>query len=232
MDTEDRRASARSWRMPRWAALSLVGLIVAGAAGALAKEVRKPGVYWSDVHVRFVAPASPTRQNSLQVSERSLIMTAGAVGQMVDDTNRPRPASPDATLAGLGVRSGWSITLPNSGGQYQNYYADPYLDVQVVGLTAAQVMQTMLGLVRRIEDGLTTLQDDAHVAPADRISSRVLPLSAAPIYYKHGSHSRGIAASLVILIGLATVGFVVASRLSRLPPQPQSAPRAPVSVPA
>lgn len=230
MDDDDGRARARPWRMPRWIALSLVGLIVVGAVGVLAKELRKPGVYWSDVHVRFVAPTSPTRQNSLQVSERSLIMMAGAVGQMVDDTNGPRPASPDATLAGLGVRSGWSVTLPNSGGQYQNYFADPYLDVQVVAPAAAQVTQTMQRLVRRIEEGLTTLQNDADVAPADRISSRVLPLSAAPIYYEHGSHSRAIAASLVILIGLASVGFVVASRLSRSSPRPRSAPRAPVSV--
>src|SRR6185312_9143101 len=137
----------------------------------------------SDVHVRFVAPTSLTKENSLQVAGQSLIMTAGAVGQMVDDTNGPRPASPDATLAGLGIRSGWSVTLPNSGGQYQNYFADPYLDVQVVAPTALQVTQTMQRLVQRIQDGLATLQKDAHVAPTDRISARVLPLSVAPIYY-------------------------------------------------
>src|SRR6476619_1113941 len=136
MDSDGGRASARVRRIPRWVALTLLGLIVVGAAGVLAKEVHKPGVYWSDVHVRFVAPSSLTKENSLQVAGQSLIMAAGAVGQMVDDTNGPRPASPDATLAGLGIRSGWSVTLPNSGGQYQNYFADPYLDVQVVAPTA------------------------------------------------------------------------------------------------
>jgi hypothetical protein len=197
----------------------------------LAKEVRKPGVYWSDVQVRFVAPSSLTKQNSLQVTDQSLIMTAGAVGQMVDDRNGPRPASSDATLAGLGVRSGWSVTLPNSGGQYVNYYADPYLDVQVVAPTAPQVMQTMQRLITQIQDGLTKLQTDAHAAPANRITARVLPLTVAPIFYQHGSHSRAIIASLVILSGLATVGFVVASRLSR-PPRPRSAPREQLRVPA
>jgi hypothetical protein len=231
MDNDGGRASAWSGRVPRWVALSLVGLVVLGAAGVLAKEVRKPGVYWSDVHVRFVAPASLTRQNSLQVPEQSLIMTAGAVGQMMNDTNDPRPASPEATLPGLGIRSGWSVTLPNSGGQFVTYFADPYLDVQVVGPTAMQVTQTMQRLIQQIQDGLTTLQNDAHVAPADRISASVLPLSVAPIYYAHGSHSRAIIASLVILSGLATVGFVVVSRLSR-PRRPRSAPRAPVRVPA
>jgi hypothetical protein len=229
MDSDGSGASARVRRIPRWAALTLIGVIVVGAAGVLAKEVHKPGVYWSDVHVRFVAPTSLTRENGLQVAGQSLIMTAGAVGQMVDDTNGPRPASPDATLAGLGIRSGWSVTLPNSGGQYQNYFADPYLDVQVVAPTAAQVTETVQRLVQQIQDGLTKLQKDAHVAPADRISSSVLPLSVAPIYYAHGSHSRAILASLVILCGLTTVGFVTASRLSRRS-WPRSATRSPARV--
>src|SRR6266516_3721547 len=113
MDDDSDRASARRWHMPRWGALTLVGLVMAAAVGVLAEEVRKPGVYWSDVRVRFVAPTTLTKQNSLQVTGQSLIMMAGAVGQMVDDTNGPRPASPDATLVGLGVRSGWWVVLPN-----------------------------------------------------------------------------------------------------------------------
>jgi hypothetical protein len=230
MDDDSDRASARRWHMPRWGALTLVALVMAAAVGVLAEEVRKPGVYWSDVRVRFVAPTTLTKQNSLQVTEQSLIMMAGAVGQMVDDTNGPRPASPDATLVGLGVRSGWWVVLPNTGGQYQNSYSDPYLDVQVVAPTAAQVAQTLQRLVQRIHDGLATLQNDAHVAPQDRISSRVLPLSVAPIYYAHGSHSRAVIASLVILIGLASVGFVVASRLPRRLSRQRDAARPPVSV--
>lgn len=228
MDDHESGRPLRRWQLPRWAALGLVGVVLIGAAVVLAKQVGKKGVYWSDVHVRFVAPTTLTQQNSLQVSEQSLIMTAGAVGQMVDDSNRPRPASPDATLAGLGIRSGWSVTLPNSGGQYQNFYADPYLDVQVVESTAEGVAQTIKGLINRIQQALTQLQADAHVAPAHRITSRALPLTVAPIYYIHGSHSRAIVASLVILIVLAAVGFVVAGRLYGRRPNRHRATRAPL----
>jgi hypothetical protein len=146
-------------------------------------------------------------------------MTAGTVDQMIDDRNGPVPADPTATLVGLGVRSGWSVTLPNRGGQYQNSFVDPYLDVQVVGPTRAQVHKTMARLINRIMAALTALQDAEHVAPADRITAKVLPEPVPPVYFEHGSRIRALGASAAILITVAALAAAALSRLARRRPR-------------
>lgn len=208
-------ASAPSLLGRPWVRFGIIALVVLAAGVLLAQALRRPAVYWSDVHVRFVAPTNPTSPNSLQVSERSLVMTAGAVGQAVDDRNPPATASPDTHISGLGIRSGYSITLPNTGGQFQSAYITPYLDVQVVGPSELEVAQTMKTLIGKIESKLTELQNTSHVAAADRIRAKILPAVNAPVYTEQGSRKRAAAAALLIVIGLAAATGSVLSRIDR-----------------
>jgi hypothetical protein len=210
----------RSW----WSRLSTrqlrAGLIllVLCTGVVLFKVVERPGVFFSDAHVRFTAPTNASQANTLQISNGSLIATAGAVGQMIDDRDDPRPSSPDATIAGMGVRDGWSITLPNSGGQWADNYADPYLDVQVVGPTAEKVQATMLQLVAKIKVALNRIQDASHVPATERIVAKLLPLSATPVYYLYGSRVRAAAASLAIVVAVAALGLALIARRTRKTP--------------
>ncbi len=199
----------------------MLAVVLLGTGVFVAHTLQQPGVYWSDVHVRFVAPTNPTNPNSLQVSEKSLIMTAGAVGEVIDDSDGPRTSSSDVHISGLGVKSGWSVTLPNSGGQYINYYADPYLDLQVVGPDPVTVQRTMQRLVAKTESTLAELQDRADVPQSDRISAKVLPLSSAPMYYEHGSRKRALAAGIALMIG--AVAAAIAAGLSRFSRRPRGA---------
>lgn len=217
MHTDEPRGIARAWLTRGWVRFGIIAFVVLVTAVFVVQSIRKPGVYWSDVHVRFVAPTNPTTPNSLQVSERSLVMTAGAVGQAVDDRDRPATSSSDVHISGLGIRSGSAITLPNTGGQYQNYFADPYLDIQVVGPTEAQVQVTMKRIVSEIKAKLGELQDNSNVARQDRIGAKVLPLSATPVYYEQGSRKRALGAAIIILVGVGAAAATILTRLTRRP---------------
>jgi hypothetical protein len=215
MNTVEPHVGALTLLGRTWVRVGVISLVVLVAGVFVAQAVRKPGVYWSDVHVRFVPPANPTNPNSLQVSERSLVMTAGAVGQAIDDRSLPPTASPDVQISGLGVRSGFSITLPNTGGQFQSTYITPYLDVQVVGPSEFEVARTTKNLVAAIKSKLTELQDKSKVAAADRISAKILPETNAPVYFEQGSRKRAIAAAFVIMAALAAATGALMSRIDR-----------------
>jgi hypothetical protein len=217
MDDRVKPVSRKHW----WSRLSTnqlrvcLALLLVCSAVVLFKVVQRPGVYFSDAQVRFVAPTNASQANTLQISNASLIATAGAVGQMVDDRDTPRPSSPDATISGMGVRDGWAVTLPNSGGQWADNYADPFLDVQVVGPTPQKVQATMARIVAKIEVALVKIQNDGNAPAAGRITAKVLPLAAIPVYYQHGSRMRAAAGAFGVLVGIAALGLALIARQSR-----------------
>src|SRR5262249_37670069 len=138
-----------------------LGALISFAAAAYVAD--RPGVYWSRVQVRFVAPASAVNPNGLQVSPSSLVKAAGVVAKIVDPTGgQNRVTSPDVTLASEGLRHAWSVTQPNTGGQWANNFTDPWLNVEAVGTTPAEVGTTMNGLLARITATLTSLENSAN----------------------------------------------------------------------
>jgi hypothetical protein len=189
----------------------MVGGVLATLAAAAASAHTK-GVYYSREQVRFVAPTNVGNPNALQHSPSSMVMVAGAVGQMVDDSQRPRAASQKVTITGMGIRNGWSVTLPNSGGQWANNYTNPYLDVQVAGPSATEVATTMRSLLTRIDMALATLQRAQHVAPVNLIRTQLSSLDSPPIYYQRGSRVRTILAVLALGFGVTAAGTAMASR--------------------
>jgi hypothetical protein len=180
------------------------------AFAAVAADAK--GVYYTRAQVRFIAPTNSANPNTLQIAPSSTVMVAGAVGQMVDDEQRPRTASPDVAITGTGIRDGWSVTLPNTGGQWANNYASPYLDVQVAGPSASEVATTMQSLVTQINKDLSALQRSQHVAQANLIHTQLSSLSSPPIYYQRGSRTRALLAALALGLGITAAATLVTRR--------------------
>jgi hypothetical protein len=194
----------------------LVGLLISVAAGLyLAK---RPGVYWSEVTVVLIAPKSAANPNGLSVSSESLIDTAGVLAKMVG-SSPPGPAvvSDSVTLVGEGVRHGYGVRLPNSGGQFATNFDRAALDVQAAGTTVAEVSGTLNRVLNTISDDLDRLQSDAGVAKVNLIRTQLSP-QTAPIYYQTGSKTRALAITLVLGGGLSwSLAWFIGRRYRQAP---------------
>jgi hypothetical protein len=181
----------------RITALAVLGLLV---TVVLADSVaHRAGVYWSQVDVVFQAPESTLFPNTLLVESEALITTAGVVAKTVDPSSGARVVSDSVTLVGEGIRNGWSVHLPDTGGQWATNFSRPVLDVQAVSDSPARVSATISTLESRIDNVLARLQDDQNVAAVNRITASPNP-PTPPMYYQSGSRTRALAAT--VLIGL------------------------------
>jgi hypothetical protein len=212
-------ADDRRWRRERqarrWAALVVAfGLLL--TAVITYRVVRKPGVYWAQTDVVFLAPTSSLYPNTLVNNSGGVISLAGVVGKIVD----PKAAaahvvSPTVRLANQGIRHGWSVTLPNDGGQWADNFDKPLLDVQAVGSTAAEVSGTVNRLVSKINLTLAGLQAD--VPRVDRVTTKLSP-SQVQVFYDPGRRLRALAASLAIGVAATAVAAgYLRRRIARAP---------------
>ena len=168
---------------------------------------RLPGVYWSQVNVVFQQPLTPQTPNSLQFQSESLIDLAGLVGRRAAGPGTGSgPVSDSVTLVGLGVTDGYSVSLPNSGGQWAYNFDKPVLDVQAVGPTAADVSSKLQRAVGQIQTELAAEQQRFGVSPANTVKTRLNPQDPA-VHYDKGSRSRTLLATL--LLGLGATGTAV-----------------------
>lgn len=209
------RIRARQAR--RFAALAVaVGLLV--TLGCAYRVAHKPGVYWAQVDVLFLPPASSVYPNTLLNNSGALITLAGVVGKMVDpDSTSARVVSPTVRLVNQGIRHGDSVTLPNDGGQWADNFDKALLDVQAVGSSAAEVDQRVTALVRQINTALASLQDRGHVPAVDRATTRMNP-SDVQVFYDAGRRSRAVVTTLVlgVAITLVAAGYI-RRRVARTP---------------
>jgi hypothetical protein len=182
----------------RIAVIAVIGILgVLTTAGVAGKVARQPGLYWSQVNVIFQAPQSALYPNTLLVESEALITTAGVVAKAIDPSSGAHVVSDSVTLVGQGIRNGWSVRLPDIGGQWATNFSRPVLDVEVVGSTAAQVGAMILRLENRIKTVVARLQDDKNVSAVNRITVSPNP-ETPPMYYQSGSHRRALAATALI----------------------------------
>lgn len=180
----------------RLVVLSVV-LAMLTLAGAYWATHRRP-VYWSQVTVLFLLPPSAYTPNTLVAGSDSVITTAGIVGRMVGDSGQSAGVVSDSVnLPSEGIRHGWSIRLPDSGGQWATNFSDPALIVQAVAADPDAVTAMMQDIEARIQAALTQLQDENGVAAENRISATPNP-DRAPVYAVGGSRTRALAATLLL----------------------------------
>ncbi|MDQ1293153.1 MAG: hypothetical protein QG608_1034 [Actinomycetota bacterium] len=172
----------------------MVVLVMAGVVHSL------PGTYSSQVDVIFLQPDDG---NTYRVVTPGLIGLAGIVGQMANGgQDQVQTVSDDVLLAEEGVEHGYSVRLPNSGGQWANNFERPLLDVQVTGDSPQEVHARLDTVLGKIDADLVDLQDRAKVDPRYRVTTRLSPLNP-PVLHNAGSRVRALAGSLLLGIVLA-----------------------------
>ncbi len=171
----------------RWRVVVIGLLCTVCAMGAV---VGREGVYATQVDVILLAPIEPNRQNVFVGSLDSLInFTAIIERELNPGPRKPRLTSPTATLYGRGVRDGYSIEMPNTGGQWTNNFSRPVLNVQVVGPSEAEVRATLDSVIVTIDDTITARERAAGADPSRWVSVELAPTSPA-IGYVPGEGKR------------------------------------------
>lgn len=185
-------------------------VVAAGAVltlGAVALAWRAPGVYWTRFDVQF-APPTWLNPNSLAYANDALADTAAVITMKFNDhTMSPGPATPGATLVGLGVRRGYSVRVTDFGLQWSHDFR-PAVDVQVVDSDPAAVERQSQVITARLGRILQGAQAQLGAPPRTRIMATRIPHDV-PIYYQAGSHTRAAAASLLTGIGATGTAAVL-----------------------
>jgi hypothetical protein len=173
------------------------------------------GVYYTRTQIVFLAPSSSFYPNTLATQSEDIIDTAGAVAKRVTG---PIPvtkyASADVTLVGIGVRDGWSLGVPDTGGQWATNFENQILNLEIVAPDRATVLERQTTLLARIQDQLSALQRARHVAPINDITMTTAPRSTV-IYHVGGSKPRMLGMIAVLGLGVTSAAVVVAERLGR-----------------
>lgn len=207
-----RRPNPRGWL----AYVALLGIVVTVAAAYHISRV--PGVYYSQVNVVFTAPKSSANPNTLIVGTEGLTIAAGVVAKMIGSQSGVQTASSGVILPSVGVRSGYSVRLPDDGGQYAHNFDKSLLDVQVVDPNPKVVSATMNRLLAEIAADLKTVQDSQHVTQVNRISIVQNP-STPPLYLLTGSRGRALLATLMFGFGITGIVASAIGRRTRAGPR-------------
>lgn len=180
-----------------------------------------PGVYYSRMQVVLLPPPGEPQYNALIAGPYGLIGAAGAAAQVVGAPERGGVNVPGvALLTGVGATDGYSVRLPNIGGQWSVGYDGPNIDIQAVGPTPQKVTGYLDRAVADIRSTLEDWQRAQGVRPVMMIRTQLIPDTPA-VSYSKGSMPRALAAVLILGLGVtltvarAVDGFRKRRALSR-----------------
>lgn len=168
-----------------------------------------PPVYLSQVRVVLLRPAS-VGVNAYTNTSQSLVDLAGVVARDIQGGGgKAQTVRDGVTLAGEGIRAGYSVHHPNSGGQWQYSFDQPVLVLQAVDATRPAVEAQIQLALDEVETTLDRLQDAQGVALEDRVRTSLNPPSPQ-FYDKDGSRSRAVAATVAAgaLLTVAALGVL------------------------
>ncbi len=194
------RACLRYWPVV------LVGAVCTAAVGYVA--ISDKGVYFTRTELVFLAPTSTLYPNALRTQSEDVIDTAGVVAKRMTGPGRvTKYSSPTVTLVGLGVRDGWSLRLPDTGGQWASNYSTQVLVLDIVGPDADLVRERQDALIGQARAELDGMQRRARVDPVNDITATPAPESTV-IYRVGGSRIRALGMTAVLGVA-ATAALVV-----------------------
>jgi hypothetical protein len=207
------RVLARRWYL-------LLAVAVLTGFGALLVQNTTP-VYSTEVNVMFLPP-----DGVLMDQSESLIYFAAVVERQFNGGHPALKLSSNvATLYGAGVRNGYTVSLYDTGGQWQTNFNRPVLQVEVVDSGQAAVQSQLDAILARIDTIAVDTQKAAGVKPSLMIRGNVSP--APPVIVEvRGSKWRAAAgiACLGLGIGVGACYYLdrVLMRRPRLRQQPES----------
>ena len=192
-------ATVRRW--PILLAGAVLTALVAFAA------VTDDGVYYTRTELVLLAPSSTDYPNTLKTKSGSLVVTAGLLARRMMGPGEPaKYASPEVTLVGEGVEDGWSVRLPDTGGQWASSFGEQVLFLEIVGPDRATVEEQQATLIRRAAEELDAMQREFGVEPVNDITVRPAPQTTL-VYHVGGSRPRvlGMSAAIGVSCTLAAI---------------------------
>ena len=190
----------------RWPAM-IVGLLLTMAVSLWVWRV--PGVYWASTKVYFLVPATLKQPNQIAPDNSTAIAFAGLIQTEINGGVPPRLAtSPNVTLVDAGIYDGWSVILPDTGGQWANDFPESILIVQASGPSAAVVESRMSALIAEITRLVTDREEAAEVPPTLRVDFTMSPPVTA-VQYSNGHRSRAVAVIGLLGAGLSLAACIV-----------------------
>jgi len=202
----------------RWYVVLAVAVATVIGAGL----VQHPAsVYSAEVNVMFLPP-----DGVLMDQTESLIYFAAMVERDFNQGHtEPRVSSASATLYGAGVRKGYSVSLFDTGGQWQTNFNRPVLQVEVVDSSPAAVQTQLDAILAKIDSIAAQAQSRSGVASAKMIRSNQSP-NPAVIVRAGGSRWRATAGMIFLGLGVAIGACYYTDRIlaSRRRPVPAMQP--------
>lgn len=191
----------------RWYVVLFVLIITAGAAFLIS---RGTGVYTAQATVRLLTPSVLAEgENAIGTTTEGLVDFAALVVKEVNGNAADlRFSSPNATLAGAGVRSGLSVRVLDTGGQWSANYENPVIVIDVVDGDADSVRATMEATIDEIVSVIARREAQAGVSGAARVGVLVSPDEVVVGYVK-GNRSRALGATALFGVSSAAVLAVV-----------------------
>jgi hypothetical protein len=206
----------------RWWAAVIGTVLVVAASWGLAHPAP---VYWAQQDVLFMLPQNDGKLNAYTSQTDGLIATAGLIAKDVTGSaSGAMTVSDGVTLVGQGIHRGYSVRLPNSGGQWANNYDRAVLDVQVADTSDSAVRLRMAALYSEISAALTHREGVANVSQVNRIRLRLNP-GAVRVHYESGHRAQALGAALVLGVGMVLALVIWWEGRQTLSPRRGSRPR-------
>ena len=116
-----------------------------------------------------------------------------------------------------GVRQGYSVVVPNYGGQWENRFSRAVLSIEVVDSTPERVRAVMDDVLRQTEAVTERIQAEKGVYPENQIT--VVPVPDEPTVSLVGGTSAGRTQAFLAVspyvVGVAVAATVAVDRLLR-----------------
>ncbi|TFB89348.1 hypothetical protein [Cryobacterium luteum] len=194
-----------------------VVIVVLIATGLLYATLARPGSYYSEVQLVFVAPGDVALAPFNDQRRETLVAFAAAIASEMHNGRPTDRLAERAPLFGAGVDQGYQVLLPNRGGQWQYSFPDPVLMIRAVGPTPQWVTTTVDGLVTRITALVADRQRGTGVPIVDAVHIERVPNETTVNFVgsSAGAHARALAS--LLLVGLAVSAFlaVTVDRISQ-----------------
>jgi len=162
------------------------------------------GVYWAKYDVVFLLPPGASDNNALRNGASNIVFYAAMIQRQYTSTHKVvKVQTNGAPLYGSGVRSGVSMYLPDTGGQWQSNFNRPAITVEVVAETEAEANSLAGATARQIRDMALKPQADLGVVPKAYISTTTNP-ERPTAEYVDVRNKRAVGATALVALGAGT----------------------------
>ena len=202
------QAMAKNW---------YVGVLAAVLVISLAPQINAArGVYWMKFDIVFLLPPGASHDNALRNGSGNIVPYAAMIEREFHDRHDLVELDTNgAPLYGTGTERGQSVYLLNVGGQWQAYFRDPAITVEVVAPTDAEALAMAQQTIDKIQQMAIVPQQELGVVPQSYITTRTNP-ERPTTYYVDVRTRRGLMA-LVLLAGAGgIIAAVVANEIRQV----------------